>query len=60
MSKNIMLLIAGILFAWLVISIITKKFDGDFLLILLLGVFIGYGVGKKEQKGLYNKRRRYS
>ncbi|WP_338657424.1 hypothetical protein V6B14_23380 (plasmid) [Sporosarcina psychrophila] len=50
MSKNIMLLIAGILFAWLVFSIITKNFDGDFLLILLLGVFIGYGVGKKEQK----------
>ncbi|PIC71211.1 tRNA U-34 5-methylaminomethyl-2-thiouridine biosynthesis protein [Sporosarcina sp. P16b] len=50
MSKSIMLLIAGILFAWLVISIITKNFDGDFLLILLLGVSIGYGVGKKEQK----------
>ncbi|PIC79439.1 tRNA U-34 5-methylaminomethyl-2-thiouridine biosynthesis protein [Sporosarcina sp. P18a] len=50
MSKNIMLLISGILFGWSVISIITKNFDGDFLLILLLGVSIGYGVGKKEQK----------
>lgn len=50
MSKNIILLIAGILFAWLVISMITKNFDGDLLLIILLGVFIGYGVGKKEQK----------
>ncbi|WP_158232396.1 MULTISPECIES: hypothetical protein [unclassified Sporosarcina] len=49
MSKNIMLLIAGILFGWLVISIIKKNFDGDFLLILLWGVFMGYGVGKKEQ-----------
>lgn len=50
MSKSLMLLIAGILFGWSVISIITKIFDGDFLLIILLGVFMGYGVGKKEQK----------
>ncbi|MDW0111161.1 hypothetical protein [Sporosarcina aquimarina] len=48
MSKNIIWLVAGILVAWFVISILTKNFDGDFLLVLLLGVFIGYGVGKKE------------
>ncbi|MDV6379279.1 tRNA U-34 5-methylaminomethyl-2-thiouridine biosynthesis protein [Sporosarcina sp. GW1-11] len=50
MSKSIIGLIAGILSAWLVISIITKSFDSDSLLILLLGVFMGYGIGKKEQK----------
>lgn len=49
MSKSIIGLIAGILFAWVVISIITKSFDGDFLLVLLVGVFVGYSVGKKER-----------
>lgn len=50
MSKNLILLTAGILFGWIIISIFTKNFDGDFLLILLLGVIIGYGVGYKEKK----------
>lgn len=50
MSKNIVWLVAGILFAWVVISFITKNYDGDFLLIILIGVFMGYGVGKKEKK----------
>lgn len=48
MYKGIIWLIAGIIFAWLVLGIITKSLDGDFLLILLLGVFMGYGVGKKR------------
>ncbi|WP_157129912.1 tRNA U-34 5-methylaminomethyl-2-thiouridine biosynthesis protein [Sporosarcina ureae] len=50
MSKNLILLTAGILFGWIIISIFTKNFDGDFLLILLLGVIMGYGVGYKEKK----------
>ncbi|WOV83657.1 tRNA U-34 5-methylaminomethyl-2-thiouridine biosynthesis protein [Sporosarcina jeotgali] len=50
MSKNIIWLVAGILVAWFMISIFTKNYDGDFLLILLLGVFLGYGVGKTERK----------
>lgn len=50
MSKSIIGLIAGILFGWLVISIITKSFEGDSLLTLLFGVFMGYGIGKKVQK----------
>ncbi|WP_252504026.1 hypothetical protein [Sporosarcina sp. Marseille-Q4943] len=50
MSKTMISLIAGILFAWLVISFITKNFDGNFLFALLIGVFLGYGVKKKEGK----------
>ncbi|PIC96821.1 tRNA U-34 5-methylaminomethyl-2-thiouridine biosynthesis protein [Sporosarcina sp. P26b] len=50
MSKNLILLTAGILFGWIIISIFTKNVDGDFLLTLLLGVIMGYGVGYKEKK----------
>ena len=50
MSKNLLWLIAGILFGWIIIIIFTKNVDGDFLLTLLLGVILGYGVGHKEKK----------
>ena len=48
MSKTMISLLAGILVAWVAISLITKNFDGNFLITLLLGVFLGYGVKKKE------------
>ncbi|MEK4715898.1 hypothetical protein [Sporosarcina sp. FSL K6-5500] len=50
MSKTMITLIAGILVAWLVISLFAKNFDGNFLITLLIGVFVGYGVRKKETK----------
>lgn len=50
MSKTMITLIAGILVAWLVINLFTKNFDGNFLITLLIGVFVGYGVRKKETK----------
>ena len=48
MSKAMLLLLAGIISAWLVMSFITKEFNEEFLLILLFGVFLGYGVGRRE------------
>ncbi|MFS0688801.1 hypothetical protein AB1K89_06125 [Sporosarcina sp. 179-K 8C2 HS] len=50
MSKTLLILIAGILSAWLVIGFFTKNYDGDFLIILLFGVLVGYGVRKREEK----------
>ncbi|GKV70118.1 hypothetical protein NCCP2716_26160 [Sporosarcina sp. NCCP-2716] len=49
MTKNLLLLLAGILFAWFGISFFTKNFDGNHLMTLLIGVFLGYIV-KKEEK----------
>lgn len=48
MSRNFILLLAGILVAWAATSLITKNFDGTFLIPFLLGVFLGYRVKKKE------------
>ena len=48
MSKTMLSLLAGILVAWLALGLITKNFNGEYLLTLLFGVFIGYGVKKKE------------
>jgi len=49
LTKNLLLLLAGILFAWFGISFFTKSFDGNYLMTLLIGVFLGYIV-KKEEK----------
>lgn len=55
MSKYLVMLIAGILVAWVVIGLFTKNFDGNFLIIFLLGVFLGYGIKKKEAKEYASK-----
>lgn len=49
MSRAMISLIAGILTAWLAISMFTKDFDGNYLFTLLIGVFLGYEVKKKEK-----------
>lgn len=48
MSKAMISLLAGILFAWLVISFFLKDFDWNYLFTLLIGVLLGYEVKKKE------------
>ncbi|WP_342506793.1 tRNA U-34 5-methylaminomethyl-2-thiouridine biosynthesis protein [Sporosarcina sp. FSL K6-2383] len=48
MSKNLIFLIAGTVFAWLVIRLITKDFESGYLITIIIGVFLGYQIGKKE------------
>jgi hypothetical protein len=50
MSKTMISLIAGILVAWLAISLFTKEFDGNYLFTLLIGVLLGYEAKKMEKK----------
>lgn len=48
MSKNLLWCFAGVISTWLILGFFTKDFGLDFLIILLLGVFTGYSVGKRE------------
>ncbi|MFC5603181.1 hypothetical protein [Sporosarcina koreensis] len=48
MSKTMILLLAGILVGWVAVSLLTKDFVGTFLIAILFGVLLGYGVKKKE------------
>lgn len=48
MSKNMIFLVLGILTAWFVISFFTKDYSYEYLFTLFTGVFLGYGVGKKD------------
>lgn len=50
MSKNLVLVKAGRIFVWLVISIFTKHFDTEYLIVALLGFQIGYLVKKKDKE----------
>ena len=53
--KNLLLVILGAVVAWLVLSFITKDFeiievfDIDTLIILIIGIVLGYSIGKKEK-----------
>lgn len=47
--KNLLLAISGAVVAWLVFSIITKEFEVDGLIFLILGTVLGFEVGKKEK-----------
>ena len=41
--------IVGSVFGWLVLSLITKNFDSESLILILVGVLLGYQIGKKEK-----------
>lgn len=48
MSKNLLMLLAGIVVGWLVLGIVTDHMDSEFLIAIVMGVLLGYGVKKKE------------
>lgn len=50
MSKNLILAIAGAFVSWFVISFFTRNYDSTFLFTLIIGIFLGYEVKKREKQ----------
>lgn len=46
--KHLWLLAAGAILTWLGLGLITGNFDTQILIILAVGVYLGYAVGKRN------------
>ncbi len=46
--KAIFLVVLGVITGWIVWGLFTGDFDPVMVFILVLGISIGYGIGKKE------------
>ncbi len=48
--KNLLLAILGAVVMWLVLSFITKDFEMISLTTLIIGIVLGFSIGKKEKE----------
>ncbi|WP_156931953.1 tRNA U-34 5-methylaminomethyl-2-thiouridine biosynthesis protein [Bacillus sp. J37] len=46
--KNVWLAILGAIVTWFVLSIFTQDLELNYLGPLIIGIVIGYGIGKRE------------
>lgn len=46
--KSLSLAILGAITAWILLGVFTKDFETSSLIVLILGIVIGYSIGKKE------------
>lgn len=48
MMKNLLLAILGAIITWFVISFFTDDLEFNYLAPLIIGIVIGYGIGKRN------------
>ncbi|MFC7784011.1 tRNA U-34 5-methylaminomethyl-2-thiouridine biosynthesis protein [Rossellomorea sp. GCM10028870] len=48
--KSLFFVIVGALLGWGITGFFTNGFETDYLFILIIGLVIGYSIGKKKEK----------
>ncbi|WP_176140605.1 hypothetical protein [Halobacillus salinus] len=47
--RDLLVVVAGVLTVWIAYGLIFDDFDDRFLISMVLGIIVGYGVGKKQK-----------
>ncbi|MGM0750784.1 MAG: tRNA U-34 5-methylaminomethyl-2-thiouridine biosynthesis protein [Bacillota bacterium] len=48
--KSLLLVIVGALLGWGITGFFTNGFERDYLFILIIGLVIGYSIGRRKEK----------